>query len=98
MTINDLISEAHIFKNNFVRIDMATEAIKQLFPENTPKIQFDEDGMYIILDTFQFRDYSDTGMGAFTLTEAGIADEIKNTKKYYLEYVKPVKPEEKTYW
>jgi len=88
MKLSDLLNEVNVFKNNFVRADMAVEAVEKLFPEETPKIQYDEKGMFIILNNFQFRDYENTGMGSFSLTDGGIQDEIKNTKKYYVEYVK----------
>jgi hypothetical protein len=90
MKISELINEVKLFKNNFVRVSMAEAAIKKLFPEETPKIQYDDQGMYIVLDTFQARDYENTGMGVFSLSDAGIADEIKNTRKYYVEFVKQV--------
>ena len=96
MKISDLINEVKIFKNNFVRVGMAEEAVKKLFPEETPKIEYNETGMYIVLDNFKFRDYENIGMGAFSLTDAGIVDEIKNTKMYYVEYTKPIKPVDST--
>lgn len=92
MKLNDLINEVKVFKNNFVKVDMAEQAIEKLFPEESIKIDYDDDGMFIVLDTFQFRDYENTGMGAFSLSDGGIVDEINNTKKYYIEYVKPMNP------
>lgn len=94
MKISDLINEVKIFQNNYVRVDMAKKALEKLFPENTPNIMFDEVGMYIVLDNFAFRDYENGSLGAFSLSEDGIVDEIKNTKKYYLEFIKPVVSEE----
>lgn len=88
MKLIDLLNEVNVFQNNFVRVDMAVEAIEKLFPEETPKIQYDKNGMFIVLDSFQFRDYEDNGLGVFSLTDSGIRDEIKNTKKFYIEYVK----------
>ena len=90
MKLNDLINEVKIFKNNFVKVSMVEAALKKLFPEETPKILFDDNGMYVILDTFQIRDFENNGLGSFSLSDAGIVDEIKNTKKFYVEFVKPI--------
>lgn len=90
MKITQLLKEVKLFKNNFVRISMAETAIAKLYPTETPKINFDDLGMYIILDTFQIRDYENIGMNGFTLSEAGIVNEIKNLKKFYIEYIKPI--------
>lgn len=82
------LNEVKVFQNNFIKVGMVEDALKMLFPENTPSVKFDEAGLYIVLDSFDFRDYENKKMGSFTLTDAGIFDERKNIKKYYVEYFK----------
>jgi hypothetical protein len=89
MKIHDLIMEVRIFTNNFVKISMVEDELKVIF-DDTPTIQFDENGMFIILNTFQFREYEmKESFKNFFLSDAGIIDEIKNTSKFYIEYNKP---------
>lgn len=90
MKLKDLINEVKIYQNNFIKIGMVENDLKTLFPENTPQVKFDTEGLYVVLDTFQFRDYENKRLTSFILTDAGLFDEMKNTKKYYVEYFKQV--------
>lgn len=92
MKLRDLLNEIKIHQNNFVKIDMVENQLKNIFQEDMPKIQFDEDGLYIKLDNFQYREINNNPMDTFTITDAGFEnekDEVKNIKKYYIEYSVP---------
>lgn len=88
MKLKDLlITENGIFQNNYVRVNMVEDALQKLFPNDEIAIEFDENGLFIILDDFQFREYETQGLTGFKLTLSGLFDEIKNTKKYYIELI-----------
>lgn len=96
MKLRELINEVNIFQNNFVKIEMVQDELKKVFGDEAPKIKFDEDGLYITMDNFLFREYENNPLDSFTLTDAGMIDEVKNIKKYYVEYVKVEKTETPT--
>jgi len=95
MKLRDLLNETRVFQNNFIKVDMVEDELKKIFKnEKTPKIKFDEDGMFITVDNFTYRHYfQENNFNTFSLIDAGLIDEIKNIKKYYVEFNK-VKPEE----
>ena len=95
MKLKDLLYEARIFQNNFIKLDIVEDEFKRIFGENTPKIEFDNDGMFIKLDTFTYNEYesADT-VPHISLSDAGVVDEIKNIKKFYIEYTKPTETPE----
>jgi len=96
MKLKDLLSEVKVQENNFVKVDMVKDELKQIFGEDAPKTMFDEDGLYIKLDNFQLRDLDNTPMSTFSITDTGFEndkDEAKAIKKYYIEYVKTEKTE-----
>lgn len=97
MKVRDLIVETRIFQNNFIKIGIVEEEIKQIFgEEEAPKIEFDEDGMFIKMDNFMYRNYeTNGGLNKFSLTDVGIIDELKNIKKYYIEFTKATEVDNK---
>lgn len=93
-----LVTESRIFPNNFVRINIVEAEFKRIFGDGeAPKIKFDDSGMYVILDTFAKRmfDAAETDE-KFTLSDAGLIDEIKNTNKFYIEFIKAEDTEDQT--
>jgi hypothetical protein len=99
MKLRDLILEARIFQNNFIKISLVEEELNMIFDEDeTPKIKFDEDGMYIEMDNFLYRNYEiGGGLQKFSLSESDVVDEVKNIKKYYIEYLEaPASTQEET--
>lgn len=94
MKLKDLLYETRIFQNNFIKVDMVEDELKKIFKEDeVPKIEFDEDGMFITLDNFTYRHYNSIGgFDSFSLTDGGIVDEINNIKKYYIEFTKQEDP------
>lgn len=90
MKLRDLLVEARIFQNNFIKVGMVEEELKSVFgEEEMPKVEFDADGMFIKMDNFKMRDYETAGgLKKFSLSDAGLVDEIKNIKKYYIEFTK----------
>lgn len=90
MKLEDLILEVRVFQNNFIKVDMVTDELKKIFKnEKVPQVKFDEDGMFILVDNFIYRNFLQEGVfNTFSLVDAGIVDEIKNIKKYYIEFIK----------
>ncbi len=94
MKLKDLLFEVRIFQNNFVKVEMVTNELSSLFSEKVPKVEFDDNGLYITIDNFQYRELEmNGGFKKFTLTDAGLVNEVKNIKKYYLEYIPAPKAE-----
>jgi len=91
MKLKDLLNEVVVHQNNFIKIDMVEKELGLIFGEDAPKPAFDENGMYVKMDNFLYREIENNPMNSFTLTDAGFEnekDEIKNTRKYYVEYTK----------
>ena len=91
MKLRDLITEARIFQNNFIRVGMVEEEFKRIFADKqvNPKIDFDTNGMFVILNNFAFADFENMKSNdQFTLVDGGVDDEIKNTRKFYIEFIK----------
>lgn len=87
MKLKDLLFETRIFQNNFVKVEMIQDELIVLFPENTPEVKFDDKGMYIAIDNFQYRELETKGgFKKFFLTDSGLVNEIKNITKYYIEF------------
>jgi len=95
MKVNELINEVRIFKHNGVKVMRVETALKDLFPEDTPKVRNEADGIYITLDTIQYRDYETKKLGAFMLVFDKDVDEYKTVKKYFVEYIKTIEAPEK---
>lgn len=94
MKLKDLLFEVRIFQNNFVKIEMVENELSTLFSEKVPEVKFDDSGLYITIDNFQYRDMEmNGGFKKFSLTDAGLVNEVKNIKKYYIEYVAVAKPQ-----
>ena len=99
MKLRELLSETTIHQNNFVKIDMVGKELEEIFGEDAPKINFDEEGLYIKMDNFLMRYYEGNPMNSFTLTDSVFdneKDEVKNIKRYYVEYTKIEKVETTT--
>jgi len=96
MKLKDLLNEVTVHQNNFVKIDMVEKELEEIFGDEAPKIKFDEEGLYIRMDNFLMRDYESNPMNSFTLTDSGFdndKDEVKNIRRYYVEYTKIEKDE-----
>ena len=64
MKVRDLILEARIYQNNFIKVDIIEDELKRIFSaesddppaaygvkeKSIPKVNFDADGMYITMD------------------------------------------------
>ena len=91
MKLRDLIAEARIFQNNFIRVGMVEEEFSRIFSDSqvTPKIDFDTNGMFVVLNNFQFADFENMKSNdQFVLVDNGVDNEIKNTRKFYIEFIK----------
>ena len=91
MKVIDLINEVKVHQNNFIKIDMVDKELGLVFGEDAPKTSFDDEGMYVKMNNFLYREIENNPMDSFTLTDAGFEnekDEISNTRKYYIEYTK----------
>jgi len=96
MKLKDLLNEVVVQPNNFIKINMVKKELGLIFGEDAPKPAFDEEGMYIKMDNFLYREIENNPMDNFTLTDAGFEnekDEMKNIRKYYIEYIKVDKSE-----
>jgi len=119
MKISDLLLEVRLYQNNYIKIGIVEDELKKIFStsDNVPKINFDDDGMFIILDNFEQNAYeayknanankpseetaapeenkdANTSTAIFELTDVGIFNQLNNTKKYYIEYIKIIDKEE----
>jgi len=93
--LKNLLNESRIFQNNFVKIDIVKKELALIFVDNFPKIEFDNDGLFIKIDDFTYSKYKlDEVFDKFSLSEGIMIDEIKNIKKYYIEFTTPIEPEE----
>lgn len=91
MKLRDLIVEARIFQNNFIRVGMVEEEFNRIFSDSQvkPKIDFDTNGMFVVLNNFQFADFENMKSNdQFVLVDNGVDNEIKNTRKFYIEFIK----------
>lgn len=99
MKLKDLISEVKIYQNNFIKINMAEKFIKEIVGEygsieNMPRLEFDNDGLFILLDTMMYREFDNKlasipeNEKTFFLTGGTVVDDRKNIKKYYIEFMK----------
>lgn len=97
MKVKDLIYEVRIFQHQFVKTDLIKNELFIIFGNDLPVIDFDDSGLFIIMDNFQIRDYENSFAGKpieerkFFLSDGGVIDEIKNIKKYYVEFTRPIK-------
>lgn len=91
MKLKDLINEVRIFQNNFIKIDTVKDKLKEFFgEENMPEIGFDDKGMFVKIKmelTTREEEIIDS-LDFFTLTDGIVVDEMKNIKKFYIEYTK----------
>ena len=93
MKLQDLIKEARVLKHNIVRVSRVETALKKIFPENTPDIKNEYDGIYIILDIEQSRIIEEKGLPPFIVRLSGFFDDYHQLKKYTIEYIDIEKPE-----
>lgn len=88
MKLKDLLFEARIFGNNFIKINMIENELSRIFVEDKPKIQFDENGLYIMLDIVQFKMIEQNPfMDKFALSEPEIKSDGENVKKFYIDVI-----------
>jgi len=90
MKLKDILNETRIFQNNFIKLDIIKNEFKRIFGENTPEIKFDNNGMFIKLDNLSYTEFNASDIDNFSLSDAGIIDEHKNIKKFYIEFIKPL--------
>jgi hypothetical protein len=102
MKLKDLLNEVRIFQHNFIKTDVVGNELKMIFGDEAPAIEFDNDGLFIIMDIFQTRKYEESFEGIdiedrkFFLSDGGFMDDLKSTKKYYIEFTRPLDDEEDT--
>jgi len=95
---NSLLVEnmSNIFQNNLIKVQMVKDQLKQIFDDdNTPDIDFDENGLYIKITNFQARNLENISLKSFVLQPMGFDsddDKILNIKKFYIQYIKIEKP------
>jgi len=91
MRLRNLLIEARVFQNNFIRVSMIEEEFNRIFQgqENIPKLEFDENGMYTVVDNFFSRQLeSNLNTDVFSLSDGGFVDQIKSKRKLYIEFTK----------
>ena len=88
MKLKDILFETKVFQNNFIKIQIIQDELKNIFMNRTPEIKFDSNGMYIALNQFELRTFeSEKKSDKFTLEDAGYIDDIKGIKKYYVSFI-----------
>ncbi len=94
MKVSELINEVRIYRHNSVKVMRVETALQELYPENTPQIKNDVNGIFIVLDKIQLWEYDNKRLGVFMLVFDKDMDEYKSIKKYYVEYVKTIEEPE----
>ena len=96
MVINDLLNEVRVYRHNSVKVMRVEKALKTLFPEDTPKVLNEANGIYVVLDIMQYRLYEANGLSEFILTFDKDMDEYKSSKKYFVEYFEAIEAPEQS--
>lgn len=91
MRLRNLLIEARVFQNNFIRVSMIEQEFNRIFQgqENIPKLDFDENGMYTVVDNFLSNQLeSKLNTAVFSLSDGGFVDQIKSKRKRYIEFTR----------